>query len=89
MAAAPAPLKGGTIMDYTTKLIEFAFSKPYELREILLKEIPNLVVVPDYEEKLILYLYTHATQEAREMATRILRQPQLLSAFQELHSDIA
>lgn len=76
-------------MDITTKLIEFAFSKPYELRERLLKEIPNIVVVPDYEEKLILYLYKNATQEAREMATRILRQPQLLSASQETIADIA
>lgn len=76
-------------MDFTTKLIEFAFSKPYELRERLLKEIPNIVVVPDYEEKLVLYLYKNATQEAREMAIRILRQPQLLSASQETIAETA
>lgn len=76
-------------MDYTTKLIEFAFSKPYELRERLLKEIPNVVVVPDYEEKLILYLYKNATQEARLSAVRLLTQQEPLSASQETIADIA
>lgn len=59
-------------MDFTTKLIELAFSKPVEERERFLREMPNVVILPDFEEKLFLYLYTHANRLARDSVARIL-----------------
>jgi hypothetical protein len=52
-------------MDITTKLIELAYSKPEIERERFLRELPNVVILPDFEEKLFLFLFRNATQNVK------------------------
>lgn len=76
-------------MDLTTKLIEMAFSRPEAERERFLKEIPKVVILPDFEDKLFEYLYKRATPTARNSAARILKQQVRPSAFPEMNCETA
>lgn len=69
-------------MDITTKLIELAYSKPEVERERFLREIPKVVILPDFNEKLFLYLFKHANPKAQKDAVLLLaRQEQPASSL--------
>ena len=76
-------------MDLTTRLIEMAFSKPEAERERFLKEIPKVVILPDFEDKLFEYLYKHANPKIRESVSLILGRQEQPFASQEMICETA
>lgn len=76
-------------MDITTKLIEIAYAKPEIERERFLRELPNVVILPDFEEKLFLFLFRNATQKAQKSAALLLEQQERPASSLESHFEIA
>lgn len=74
-------------MDILTRLFDLAFTKPEAEREVFLAEIPKIIKVDNFEEKLFIYLYKHSTLKGRMAVVSLLRQPMQLCAFQAMRSE--
>ena len=74
-------------MNLTEILVEKAMSSDDLSRYV--DAVHASVDLPDFDDLLFIRLYQNATPETRLAVARILRQPEQLSAFQDLNCETA